>query len=147
MVGGVDGTPNSNENSGNVPSGFQSTLPSPSTKVCALTRPSLIHWRSCSMTIGPYSFLSAPMILYIVCAACMLRGVERQGSQRCVSSYERGNCRTEPSAKPTTILVVECWCAANSSGPPVAFQPARLSKNSTVCGLISLSLIPPSFRL
>src|SRR2546423_1412584 len=52
-------------NSGYSESGFHSVVPSSSIRVCALARPSAIHWRNCSVLIGPYSLPSAPMILYM----------------------------------------------------------------------------------
>lgn len=52
-----------NPNSGKFKSGCQPAPPSVCAMVCALSRPSEIHWRICSPLIGPYSFPSPPMIL------------------------------------------------------------------------------------
>src|SRR5258708_1105489 len=49
-----------------MPSGFHSSVPSAQARVWALTRPSAIHSRICSLVIAPSSFWSAPMILYII---------------------------------------------------------------------------------
>src|ERR1035441_2317996 len=54
-------------NSGIAPSVVHSVAPSGRTWVCGLTRPSASHWRNWSAVTGPYSFWSAPMILYIGC--------------------------------------------------------------------------------
>src|ERR1051325_2833606 len=52
-------------NSGNSENSFHSVAPSGRTLVCALIRPSASHCRNCSALTGPYSFPSAPMILYM----------------------------------------------------------------------------------
>src|SRR5580658_15514 len=44
---------------------FHSVAPAACTLVWPLTRPSVIHCRSCSALTGPYSFWSAPIILYM----------------------------------------------------------------------------------
>ena len=51
------------KSSGNSTSGFQSGLPTGCTKVCAVARPSAIHWRNCSSVTGPYILPSVPISL------------------------------------------------------------------------------------
>src|ERR1019366_5447745 len=63
MGGGGGGT--SVENSAISRNSFHSPEPSTCILLRPLTRPSATHWRTCSAGIGPYSFPSAPMILYI----------------------------------------------------------------------------------
>ena len=53
------------KSSGNSTSGFQSGLPTGCTKVCAVARPSAIHWRNCSSVTGPYILPSVPISLYM----------------------------------------------------------------------------------
>lgn len=60
--GGVE-TWNAPPNSGSSESVFHPVAPSAWTRVCALTRPSTIHWCNCSSATGPYSFWSTPMTL------------------------------------------------------------------------------------
>src|SRR5579862_5053533 len=65
VAGGAGGTaPKAAANSGKL----ERDLQGPSSKrawVWALARPSAIHCRSCSSVTGPYSFWSAPTILYM----------------------------------------------------------------------------------
>src|SRR5690242_12348867 len=62
----LDRSVNTPANSGNSDNGFQSPAPSGRAMVCPSTRPSAIHLCTRSAGTGPYSFRSAPMILYIV---------------------------------------------------------------------------------
>jgi len=63
--GGGAATGNAAANSGSSDTLFQAAEPSIWTLVWALMRPSEIHWRNWSAVIGPYSFWSAPIILYM----------------------------------------------------------------------------------
>lgn len=64
--GGMGGDPPVGFNSGYVERNDQLPPDSSVTGVCLFTRPSVSHWRNCSALTGPYSFPSAPMILYMM---------------------------------------------------------------------------------
>src|SRR6185436_17025846 len=71
--------------SGNCPSGFQPSLPSNCARLCALRRCSVIHRRTCSSVAGPYSFSSAPRILYMPSPFVGTRNRTKSRTCRCFS--------------------------------------------------------------
>src|SRR5579871_3944924 len=60
------GVENDGPNSGRFPRVVHSCVPSRRARVWALTRPSVIQRRISSAVMGPYSFSSDPIILYIL---------------------------------------------------------------------------------
>src|SRR5262249_12157814 len=87
-------------NSANAPNGFHSAVPSACTRLCALSRPSAIHRRNSSTLTGPYSFLSAPMILYMLSAEVHFLlncGESLQRELQLIPSVSCGDLRADAS--------------------------------------------------
>src|SRR6185437_542176 len=100
-------------NSGNSDNGFQSPAPSAQALVCPSTRPSAIHLRTRSAGTGPYSFRSAPMILYIV--------VLRQPENTRAGGKVAGKSGALPPAGPCAGGRSQAGVAATSAS---SFSPA-----------------------